>query len=391
MSYLYDDYRKDFPILQHYSQLSSCSQSSLHQEVKDSVKEYMNSWEQSGMDWEMWMTACEEARVNFARLINAEPCEIAIVSSVSHAVSAIATSLNPQSTKNEVLVTDFDFPTVGHVWLSHQDRFQINYLSAKEDGTIALADYEQSISDRTLLVSTSHISYYNGFKQDLSELSKITHEKGSLLFVDAYQSAGQTPIDVKAMGIDMLSTGLQKYMLGIPGIAFLYIRKELAETLTPSITGWFGQQNPFAFDIRNSTYAEGTRRFDSGTFPMINGFAANAALKILLKLKMKDVEKYLQSLSEVAIQTAKDCELTIKSPLDVTNKGSNTAIYIPNASQAETLMKEKGYIVSARNDVVRIAPHFYNTAEEVKSAIQTLAEVYDGIKGKLNSKGEING
>jgi selenocysteine lyase/cysteine desulfurase len=380
MSYLYDAYRKEFPILQQYSQLSSCSQSSLHQEVKASVTKYMNSWEQSGMDWEMWMTACEEARSQFAQLINAEPCEIAIVSSVSHAVSAIATSLKPQAKKNEILVTDFDFPTVGHVWLSHQERYQINYLEAKEDGTISLEDYEKAISDQTLLVSTSHISYYNGFKQDLSELSKITHSNGSLLFVDAYQSAGQTPIDVKAMDIDMLSTGLQKYMLGIPGIAFLYIRKELADTLTPSITGWFGQNNPFAFDIRNSTYADGARRFDSGTFPMINGFAAKAALNILLQLNMKEVEMYLQSLSEVAIQAAKDSGLTIKSPLDVTKKGSNTALFIPNAGQAEKRMKEHGYIVSARNDVIRIAPHFYNSATEVKNAIYALAEVHAQLK-----------
>ncbi|MHA7138146.1 aminotransferase class V-fold PLP-dependent enzyme [Rossellomorea arthrocnemi] len=380
MSYLYDAYRKEFPILQQYSQLSSCSQSSLHQDVKASVTEYMNSWELSGMDWDMWMTACEEARSQFAQLINAEPCEVAIVSSVSHAVSAIATSLKPQAQKNEILVTDFDFPTVGHVWLSHQERFQINYLEANEDGTISLEDYEKTISDQTLLVSTSHISYYNGFKQNLSELSKIVHGNGSLLFVDAYQSAGQTPIDVKAMDIDMLSTGLQKYMLGIPGIAFLYIRKELAETLTPSITGWFGQNNPFAFDIRNSTYAGGARRFDSGTFPMINGFAAKAALNILLQLNMKEVENYLQSLSEVAIQSAKEAGLTLKSPLDVTRKGSNTALFIPNAGQAEKRMKEHGYIVSARNDVIRIAPHFYNTAAEVKNAIYALAEVHAQLK-----------
>ncbi|KQU24342.1 hypothetical protein ASG61_20700 [Bacillus sp. Leaf75] len=100
---------------------------------------------------------------------------------------------------------------------------------------------------------------YNGYTQNLKEIADIVHKKGSLLFVDAYQSAGHIPINVKEMNIDILSTGTRKYMLGIPGVAFLYIKKELAEQLKPRHTGWFGQENKTKFDIFNSTYAPGAR------------------------------------------------------------------------------------------------------------------------------------
>ncbi|WP_188206810.1 aminotransferase class V-fold PLP-dependent enzyme [Alkalibacillus aidingensis] len=363
--------RKSFPILKDKIQLSSCSQSALHIDVKKAIDTYLQSWQEHGMDWGGWMQACENARTEFASMINADVEEIALVSSVSHAVSSVATSLaHPR--KSKVQVTDFDFPTVGHVWLSHQDRFDIEFIEQPKDGFITPDDYKKQVDHETLVVNTSHVSFYDGYKQDLAEVADVVHQKGAYFFVDAYQSLGQCEIDVKSMNIDMLSAGLQKYALGIPGIAFLYIKKEIASELTPKITGWFGQDNPFAFDIKNVEYASGARRFDSGTFPMINGFAAEAALKILNSYKIREIEQHLQYLSEVAIKECDQRGLTLKSPKDVRQKGSNTAIYLPNASEIEMKMKDKGVIVSARNDVIRIAPHLYNTEDDVMKAIQEL-------------------
>lgn len=366
--------RKSFPILDSSIQLSSCSQSALHLRVKNAVNQYISSWEHEGMDWESWMGACEEARMHFATMINADLDEVAIVSSVSHAVSSIATSLNNQE-KSKVLITDFDFPTVGHVWLSHQERFNIEFIEADENGIISLDTYIKHLDQNTSIVNTSHVSFYNGFKQDITAISEEVHKHNALLFVDAYQSAGQVNIDVKKMGIDMLAAGMQKYMLGIPGIAFLYVKKEISEKLTPKITGWFGQENPFAFEIKNSVYAPSTRRFDSGTFPMINGFAAKEALAILLEQGVNNIESYLTELSYVAIEEAKKHNFQIASPLNVYHKGSNTAIKLEKASQIEKEMKKRGFIVSARNDVLRFAPHFYNTKEDIQQAFAQLATI----------------
>ncbi|MCD8510759.1 MAG: aminotransferase class V-fold PLP-dependent enzyme [Bacillus sp. (in: Bacteria)] len=375
MQFPFADYRTKFPILKNKIQLSSCSQSAISVEVKEAINTYLKSWETEGMNWGGWMEAVEEAREHFATLINADPADIAVVSSVSHAASAIATSLNYEAYKNKIVLTDMDFPCIGHVWLSQQDRgAEISFIDA-DDNQIPLEKYETAITNETLLTSVSHVAYYNGFQQDIKEIARIAHSKGSLLFVDAYQSAGNVVIDVKDSDVDFLASGLQKYLLGIPGIAFLYIKKQVAEELKPKVTGWFGQGDPFAFSIKEVTYASGARKFDTGTPAMINGFAAKAGLKQLLDVGMEQVEPYLKELSDFTIQYALEKGLTVKSPLSAEWKGSSTAIYIPNASEMEGAMKQHGIIVSARKDVIRIAPHFYNTKEDIQEAVDLLVRL----------------
>ena len=380
-----EQFRQQFPILKNKIQLSSCSQSAMHETVKESIQNYMDSWEQGGMDWMQWMQECEEARELFAKQINAKPSEVAIVSSVSHAAAAISTSLKPIGKRNQVVITDFDFPTIGHVWRSNEKEFDVEFLKQNENGFNTVADYNSMLSDNLLLFSTSHVNYYNGFKQDLREISSCVHEKGGYFFVDAYQSFGQTPIDVKAMNIDFLAAGMQKYGLGIPGIAFLYVNEEIANELTPKITGWFGQANPFAFDVRGKEYAEGAKRFDSGTFPMINGYAAHAALKILDNLDLGVVEKHLALLSSTAKQEIQNVGLENRSLFNLNEKGSSTAVFVKNASEVEQSLAKEGIIVSARNDVIRIAPHYYNTEEDVKITIDALAKVVEKtLRGSFN-------
>lgn len=358
--------RNEFPILEHKIQLSSCSQSALHKNVKSSINQYINSWENDGMDWELWMEVCEDARKKFAQLINAKPSEVAIVSSVSHAISSVAVSLQVEGEKNELLVAENDFPCIGHVALSQNDK-NVKFVDYARKNSL-----QENISENTLLVSVPHVSFYNGAINNIADTVRLAKENNSLVFVDAYQSAGQLDIDVKEMDVDFLAAGMQKYLLGIPGIAFLYVKEEVAEKMTPKITGWFGQENPFSFDGKNVTYANGAIRFDSGTFPMINGFAASSALEILLKIGVKNIEKYLQELSSFTLEYSQQQNLHIASPLDPKKKGSNTAIFVPNANELEAALRKENILLSARNDVIRIAPHFYNTKEEIIRAIDTI-------------------
>jgi selenocysteine lyase/cysteine desulfurase len=321
-------YRKHFKSFDNYIQLSSCSQSAMSTQVKQAVQEYMDSWEREGMDWISWMEAVETSRRHFATLINADVDDIAVVSSVSHAASAVATSLDFIPGKSKILVTDMDFPCIGHVWLSQQSRGAEIQFIPSEEGQIPLDHYRKMIDSETLLTSISHVAYYNGFQQNIKEIAKIAHEKGSLLFVDAYQSAGNVSIDVKASNVYFLASGLQKYLLGVPGIAYLYIKREIAEQLIPRVTGWFGQSNPFAFDTKHVDYASGARRFDSGTAAMINGYAAKAALELILEVGMDRIEPYLKELSSYTLQYVQEKGLVIKSPLNYEYKGSNTATFI---------------------------------------------------------------
>ncbi|WP_235426946.1 aminotransferase class V-fold PLP-dependent enzyme [Cohnella kolymensis] len=324
------------------------------------------------MDWQQWMSRVGEAKAAFAKLINASPHEIAVLGSVSDAASSVASAMDFSGKRNKVVTTEIDFPTIGHVWLAQQKRGARVEFIPTENHIVPIDYYDRYVDETTRITSIPHVSYYNGFKQDLNTISAIVHAKGSYLFIDAYQSAGNVAIDVKAMDIDFLAAGTQKYLIGIPGISFLYVRGDLAQQLEPATTGWFGRVNPFEFDVKKLDFAAGARRFDTGTPAIVNAYAAHAAIGMINEIGVPRIEGYLNQLSSAAVSYAKSKGLKVMSPEDLTIKASNTAIQVPNASEMERLMKEQDIIVSARNDVIRIAPHFYNTEEEVVKAIDTL-------------------
>ncbi|MEH6984686.1 aminotransferase class V-fold PLP-dependent enzyme, partial [Priestia megaterium] len=363
-----------FPVLSEYVHLASCSQGAIAQPVSQAIEDYHNQLLSSGTNWKQATLKLEATREKFAKLINAEPDEIAILTSVSDALLAVATSLPYHPSKNEIILTDMDFPTVGHVWYAQEKYGATVSLMRSLDGVLPLEQYEKDVTERTLLTCMSHASYNNGTTQNLKDIADIVHKKGSLLFVDASQSAGHIPIDVKEMNIDMLSTVTRKYMLGIPGVAFLYMKKDLAEQVKPRHTGWFGQESETKFNIFHSTYAPGARRFETGTPSFISVYAAHAALNLLLDVGVSPIHSYLKELSSFTKEFGLQSGLLINRPFDTEITSGITSFYMANASEIEQRLKEKNILVSARNDVIRVAPHFYNTKEEVAYAITELSK-----------------
>lgn len=376
MTFPFEKERALFPILRSKAQLSSCSQSALCEPVSQAVAQYLASWQELGMNWAGWGLALDEARAQFARLIGAQSGDIAVMSCVSDLASSVGHCLDFGGERNGILVGEIDFPSLGHVWLAQQGRgAKVAFLQAGAQGRIDIDAYAKAIDERTRLVFASHVSYSNGFKQDIGAIAQLAHAKGALLFVDAYQSVGAMRIDVVRDDIDFLACGAQKFLLGCPGIAFMYVRRSLAERMAPPNTGWFGRVNPFAFDIRGLDYADGARRFDTGTPPYINAVAAQAGMALLNSLEMDALQTQIEHLSSVAMQSAKELGLRIASPLEPRDKGSNTAIYVNDSAAVEKAMAAQGFIVSARGSVIRVAPHFYNTEQEVAAAMAAIAKL----------------
>ncbi|MED3550108.1 aminotransferase class V-fold PLP-dependent enzyme [Cytobacillus praedii] len=366
--------RSEFPGLEKKIILSSCSQSAISLDVMNAMDEYKNSLLDEGMSWETWMEKVNRAKERFAKIINCDSSEVAVLSSVSDSISSILHSLDLN--KQDVCITEMDFPCVGHAVLAqkHIQDFHVTFIPA-ENNMIPIENYETHITENTALTCISHVSYYNGFKQNIKDIANIAHKKGSLLLVDAYQSAGAVNIDVKDMDIDILVTGMQKYLLGVPGISFLYVKKELAERLYPTTTGWFGQANPFAFDLKHLDYAHSAQRFNTGTPPVINAYIADAALSFIEEIGMNTIQYHLAKLSSFTIKKAAELGFEIASPLDNNKKGTCTAIYVNNASNIEKQLKQAGFVVSARKDVIRIAPHIYNNEEDIVNCLLQLKEL----------------
>jgi selenocysteine lyase/cysteine desulfurase len=239
--------RSRFRIFQRKIYLNSCSQGALSAAVQTGLEDYIASWHEQGSPWETWVDHYEAARTAFARFINASPDEVAIVTSASAGINCIASALSFKE-RNKVVMGEFEFPTMGHVWLAQRVRgADVQFVSA-EGNRIPVNSYEKMINRNTLIVPLTHVCFKNGYRSQVGAITRIAHQAGSLVMLDDYQDCGTRPVDVKAMDLDFYVTGTLKYLLGPPGLAFMYVRKDLIPTLEPTVTGWFAQTNPFAFD-----------------------------------------------------------------------------------------------------------------------------------------------
>ena len=146
-------------------------------------------------------------------------------------------------------------------------------------------------------------------------------------------------------------------------------------TAQEQMTGWFGQDNPFSFKVRVLDYAPDARRFDTGTPPVVNAFAARAGMEIINEVGVANIWSHIRRLSQVCTQTALGKGLAVASPLDPDQKGSTTAIVVPDAHGVEAALKRRGIIAAARAGMIRIAPHFFTTREDIEAALDNLAAV----------------
>ncbi len=369
-------WRRRVPLLTRAIPMNHCSQAPQNEATARAAQAYLESWNRTGMDWDAWIEEVERARTTFAALINARDDEVAVCTSVSQATSSLASALDFTGSRNKVLVTEAEFPTVAHVWLAQEARgARVSWLPTR-GGVLELEDYEAGIDESTLLISACHGYYQSGFKQDLAAIVRMARARGAFLYVDAYQTLGTHPLDVKELDIDCLASGNLKFLLGIPGIAFLYVRRELAERLRPSVTGWFGRTDPFAFDHRRLDWAPGARRFDTGTPPVFAAYVARAGMEVILEVGPDRILTWTEELSRLLVEGGEARGLQLFGTADARQKAPTTAFVCPADSHVvEGRMRERGVLPSARGPVIRLAPHFYTSAEDVEVSLDTLSEV----------------
>lgn len=375
-SYDLKSWRDRIPLLSTTIPMNNCSQAPQTTITRAAAERYLDSWNRCGMDWDDWMNEVHLAKQAFAHLINASADDIAVFSSVSEAASAVASALTFDGERRDVLTTEAEFPTIGHVWLAQERRgARVRWVPVR-DGQVALDDY--AVDERTAIVSATHGYYLNGFTQDLGALAGRAHAHGSLLFVDAYQTLGTVPVDVNATGVDFLAAGNLKFLMGIPGIAFLYVKPEVSRRLEPMMTGWFGRANPFAFEPKNLDWAPSAARFDSGTPPIANAYISRAGMEIINQIGVPNIRAWLEVLGQRLIDGGRERGFTLHGSSDIARKTATTAFVVNDSHAVEIGMRRAGVLPSARGPVIRLAPHFYNTINDVDTALDVLTTVLAG-------------
>jgi selenocysteine lyase/cysteine desulfurase len=365
------EFRKQFPIFDQKVYLASCSQGALSIPVEQSLQEFIESWHTHGNPWETWVARMEELRVEFARLINSEPTEVAITFSVSTALNSLASSLDYRE-RARIVTSDFDFPTVGHVWLAQQRRgARVTFARAAGD-RLPLSAFEDAVDGETAIVSTTHVCYKNGYKTNVSGLAELAHERGAYLLIDAYQSMGTQPMDVRALDLDFLVTGALKYLLGSPGVAFMYVRRELIDRFEPADSGWFGQENVFAYDVHHLSYAKAARRFETGSPPVPNVYAALAALRLIAGVGLETIESHVRSLAGRLIEGARQRGLRLLTPAEPADRGPLVMVGSTDAPRLVAALAKDGILCSTRDGALRVSLHYYNTQADVDAVLDAL-------------------
>jgi selenocysteine lyase/cysteine desulfurase len=370
-----DAWRRRIPLLASCIPMNNCSQAPQTDATRAAAERYLDSWNRSGMDWDAWMAEVALAKDAFAKLIGAAPSDVAVFGSVSAAASAVASALDLDGDRRRIVVSGMEFPGVAHVWLAQGRRgAQLCRVPVHNEG-IETDRYDALIDEQTALVSACHGWYVNGFMQDVARIAARARAAGALSFVDAYQTLGAVPVNVRDLGVDFFVAGTLKFLMGVPGIAFLYVRPEIVELLHPTLTGWFGRSNPFAFDAQTLDWSPDASRFDAGTPPVVNAYIARAGMEIIDEVGPASIRAWHEVLARRLIDGGRARALTLHGTDDVSQKTATTAFVVPDAHGVEAAMRARGVLPSARGPVIRLAPHFYTTLDDVDRALDTLADV----------------
>ncbi len=364
--------RPHFPILEKKAYLNSCSYGAMSIEVRDAYSRYLQDWNEYGSAWDKWVELYESARESFARLINAAPDEIAMTYCASDGVNAIASALDYSGHRNRIVVSDFEFPTVAQIWHAQERRGAKVCHVPEQDGRIPLEAYEREIDDHTLIVSVASVCYRNGSKQDVQSIIDLAHRHGALVLVDAYQGLGSFAIDVRALDTDFLVGGTLKYLLSSAGTAMLFVRRDLVEKLVPTHSGWFAQRDINAMDIHANDPAPSARRFESGTPPVANIYAALAGVALIESWGVETIERQIGELTQMVKTGIRAEGLELATPEDAAHHGAMIAVRVKDEAAIVEALARDGIVTSSRDGNLRVSPHVYNNDEDIERLLESL-------------------
>jgi len=366
--------RHRFPVFEQRVYINSCSQGALSDSVRAAYDRYLADWDEHGAPWEYWVEQLEAVRGSISRLVNADEDEIAVTTSVSAGVSALASGLRFGEGRDKVVVSDFEFPTIGQIWHAQERRgVRVEHVPAEAGGTIPLERFEAAIDEQTALVAVTNVCFRNGSRLDVGAVTRLAHERGALVLVDAYQTVGSLPVDVRAIGCDFLVAGVLKYLLGSAGLGFLYCRRELVQGIEPTATGWFADRDIFEMDIHDYSPAPTARRFEAGTPPIPPIYAGIAGIELMKEIGIAETEAHVRELNAILHDGLEELGAKAVTPRVREQSGALVCVASKDVNALVAGLAAEGIVTSSRDDNLRISAHCYNTAEDVATVLGALA------------------
>lgn len=369
-------YREEFPITKRFVYLDHAGVAPISRRVESALMRFIGeALEEAMFKYGVWMSRVDEIRKKCAMLIASEPEEIAFVKNTSHGLSIVAEGIEWRRGDNLILY-EKEFPSNIYPWINLRRKgVELRFVPSR-NGRIHIEDIKRLMDSRTRLVTISSVQFSNGFRINLGELGELCKRRNVLFCVDAIQSLGVIPMNVKEFQIDFLSADGHKWLLAPEGTGIFYCRKGLEEKLNPPLIGWKSVKKEFDYDSIDFDLKTDALRFEEGSLNLLGIFALGAAVDLLLEVGIDAVEKKVLELGDLIIEEAERRGFLVNTPKSrderagiVSLSGEFDPVWVKDN------LREMGIMVNVRGGALRVSPHFYNTYEEIEFFFKSLERV----------------
>ena len=362
-------YREQFPILAETTYLINHSLAAMPAAAEERLAEYARVWRTRGVRaweegwWELPVTVGDQ----IARLIGAPPGSVSMHQNVTIAEAVVLSCFSFEGERRRIVYEDGNFPSVRYLYQAARGAEVV--VAPDDEGVVG------AIDERTLLVPVTHVLFRSGRIQDVEAIVARAHEAGALVVLDAYQSVGTVPLDVTELGVDFAVGGSVKWLCGGPGAAWLYVRPDLAETLEPALTGWQAHARPFAFEPEQD-YAQGAWRFLTGTPNVPALYAATAGYDIVEEIGIERIRERSVEQTTLLIALLEEAGFDPGSPREPERRGGTVVVKTPDFQAVNQELAARGIMCDCRPETgLRLGPHFFNTDDELRYAVEQIAEI----------------
>ena len=380
-------WRPEFPILETCTYLVSHSLGAMPRRTAAYLQEYADTWTRRGVRawhegwWEMGRTTGDL----LAPVLGVRRGTISMHQNVTVAMGIIASCFTFDGPRRRIVMTDHEFPSNMYLFEGFR-RYgaEVVYVPSPDTVRTDLQRLLDAIDERTLLVPLSYVLFRSGYIQNARAVIEKAHQVGAHVILDVYQAAGAVPLDIDDMAADFAVGGSVKWLCGGPGAGYLYVRPDVATRLTPGFIGWAAHSTPFAFETGPAALAEPPERFQSGTPNIPALYAARAGYEIIREIGVEAIRVRSLRLTRLLIDRAQAAGFRLNTPLDDSQRAGAVVIDVPDGEAVSQQLILQGVIVDYRPGAgIRIAPHFYNTEQEIDRAMNIMVEITSSRGGNL--------
>jgi cysteine desulfurase / selenocysteine lyase len=363
-------WRDLFPMHREFAYFNHAAVSPLNNRVAEALRAYMDTAQR--VPFERWPSqlsgVSKRLKERAAQLIGAEADEVVPMLNTAMGVNTAAQSL-PLHAGDNVLVLDGDYPAMIYPWLNLAPKGILVKWVPQVHGGLDLETLKARIDSRTRVIAISTAMFATGFRNDIAAVGALCRERGVFFVVDAIQTLGAFPIDVRACNIDFLSCGGQKWLLAVPGCGFLYCRQALIDSLQlGAYVGTTGTVDAMNYLDYNFTLLPTADRFNLGTPNLLGIHALDAALGLILEAGPEWIAERVLALTDLLIADLQERGFRIRSNLEPAHRSGIVIVEVPDPQAAHAKLLDAGIVTSVRNGALRFAPHFYNTEDELRRA-----------------------